>query len=158
MNTISLWEPWASCIALGLKRVETRSWPCPQCLIGKPLVIHAAKRWDENNQEFAANLRGELTGYFPPQPQLGNLLCVVTPTHCLQVAQPGDGPPYLINGGPCALCREVFDTPRERLLGDWSPGRYLWLLKDVRRIKPVAFTGRQGIFQVPDEVIQYEEG
>jgi hypothetical protein len=40
--------------------------------------------------------------------------------------------------------------------GDFSPGRYFWLLRDLRRVKPFAFTGRQGFFQVPDELIHYE--
>ena len=26
MKAISLWQPWASAIALGAKRIETRSW------------------------------------------------------------------------------------------------------------------------------------
>ena len=26
MKAISLWQPWASAVALGSKRVETRSW------------------------------------------------------------------------------------------------------------------------------------
>jgi len=27
IRTLSLWQPWASLMALGLKRMETRSWP-----------------------------------------------------------------------------------------------------------------------------------
>ena len=41
IRIISLWQPWASLIALNLKQYETRSWGAPYR--GK-LAIHAAKR------------------------------------------------------------------------------------------------------------------
>ena len=41
MRAISLWQPWASAIAVGAKRVETRHWSTPY---RGPLAIHAAKR------------------------------------------------------------------------------------------------------------------
>ena len=31
---LPLWQPWASLVALGAKRVETRHWPCPRRLLG----------------------------------------------------------------------------------------------------------------------------
>ena len=44
MYAITLHQPWASLIALGLKTVETRSWPAPSRLVGHTIAIHAAKR------------------------------------------------------------------------------------------------------------------
>ena len=44
MYAITLHQPWASLIALGIKTVETRSWPAPARLIGHTIVIHAGKR------------------------------------------------------------------------------------------------------------------
>lgn len=42
----------------------------------------------------------------------------------------------------------------ERLLGDFSPGRYGWLFENpVRFAKPIPYVGRQGLFNVPDEVV-----
>ena len=41
MKAISLWQPWASAMALGMKKIETRHWPT--CYRG-PLLIHAAKK------------------------------------------------------------------------------------------------------------------
>ena len=40
-RTLSLWQPWASMIAVGLKRHETRSWETSYRGL---LAIHAAKR------------------------------------------------------------------------------------------------------------------
>jgi len=41
MKALSLWQPWASAIALGSKRIETRGWATSY---RGPLAIHAAKR------------------------------------------------------------------------------------------------------------------
>ena len=44
MYAITLHQPWATLIALGLKKVETRSWPAPVRLLGQTFAIHAGKR------------------------------------------------------------------------------------------------------------------
>ena len=41
MKALTLHQPWASLIACGAKRIETRSWPPPKSLIGKRIAIHA---------------------------------------------------------------------------------------------------------------------
>lgn len=41
MKCISLWQPWATLMAIGAKRIETRSWPTSH---RGPLAIHAAKK------------------------------------------------------------------------------------------------------------------
>ena len=41
MKVLSLWQPWASLVAFGRKRIETRSWSTSY---RGPLMIHAAKR------------------------------------------------------------------------------------------------------------------
>ena len=40
---ITLRQPWASLIALGIKTVATRSWPAPARLVGSRLAVHAGK-------------------------------------------------------------------------------------------------------------------
>ena len=41
MKALSLWQPWASLIAAGVKRFETRHWETRH---RGPIAIHAAKR------------------------------------------------------------------------------------------------------------------
>ena len=41
MRAVSLWQPWASLIADGRKKVETRHWPMHY---RGPLAIHATQR------------------------------------------------------------------------------------------------------------------
>jgi len=41
MKAITLHQPWATLIALNVKRIETRSWRAPASLIGQRIAIHA---------------------------------------------------------------------------------------------------------------------
>ena len=41
MKAITIWQPWASLLASGRKRYETRSWATTY---RGPIAIHAAKR------------------------------------------------------------------------------------------------------------------
>src|SRR3546814_7024907 len=52
MRTISLDQPWASAMALGLKKIETRGTR----ILGRgPTAIHGAKKWDEDLEYEAAD-------------------------------------------------------------------------------------------------------
>ena len=44
MYAITLHQPGASLITLGVKTVETRAWPAPARLVGQTIAIHAGKR------------------------------------------------------------------------------------------------------------------
>lgn len=46
MKVITLWQPWASFIALGWKTIETRTHIRFRNLAGQTIGIHAAKHWD----------------------------------------------------------------------------------------------------------------
>ena len=50
MRAISLWQPWATAIAVGVKQIETRHWKTDY---RGPIAIHAAKRWTRDEREFA---------------------------------------------------------------------------------------------------------
>jgi hypothetical protein len=41
---ITVWQPWATLIAIGAKRFEFRGWPAPQKLWGQRIGIHAGAR------------------------------------------------------------------------------------------------------------------
>jgi hypothetical protein len=50
----------------------------------------------------------------------------------------------------------VYDTSAiERLYGDYSPGRYAWITDSFMAFdEPIPYKGRQGFFNVPDELIR----
>lgn len=120
--TISLWQPWASFIAIGVKPYETRHWRPPARFIGQRIGIHAAKRRTERS-DFA--WWQKVAGPSVPLPE-GAIVCT-------------------------AILRAVFATldhgEIEDDYGDYSAGRFAWHLTDVQPlIPPVPATGRQGFW------------
>lgn len=63
MPALTLWQPWASLVALDIKTIETRSWRAPEKLIGERIAIHAAKRKPRTVFESANG--GGLPDWFP---------------------------------------------------------------------------------------------
>ena len=43
MRALTLHQPWATLIALGIKTIETRSWPPPAGMLGQTIAIHAGR-------------------------------------------------------------------------------------------------------------------
>lgn len=132
MKAISLWQPWASAMALGLKRIETRHW--------KPfyrgrLVIHAAKRWTLDEREFHA-MEHE-AGRMPAELPLGALVAVGTLTGCRRSED---------------LIEKI--TGEEACWGNYGPGRFGWLFEDIHALPdPIPYRGAQGFFDVPDVLL-----
>lgn len=126
MKALSLWEPWATFMALGLKKVETRSWKTDY---RGPLLICAAKR-KMTSVDTLFRREVEITSGLSIEPHYGLALCVVN----------------LIR---CDLIREFFPpTVLEHFLGNYTPGRYAWTTTNLRLINPFPVTGSQGLFEV----------
>jgi hypothetical protein len=136
MRAISLWQPWATAIALGTKRIETRGWSTDY---RGPLLIHAAKRWEAEQREFAAVEQN--LARLPLRIPLG---AIVAAARLVDVK-----PTEELIGDIGAL---------ERLYGDYSPGRFGWVLEEVRAfVEPIPFRGSQGFFMVPDRLVPVTE-
>lgn len=146
MRAISLWQPWASLVACGAKRIETRHWPTSY---RGPLAIHAAKRWTRELREQALE-HGFREALWPdgntwPLP-LGAIVCVVDLDTCALIVHPGGTRPGVLD--PLAL------RAQEKDFGNYEAGRYAWGLKNLRRLaEPIPFRGAQGFFDVPDELL-----
>ena len=160
---LSVTQPWASLIACGGKQFETRNWATPYRGL---LVIHAAKTFPTAAVEFAEQdiVLGPLTraGIVPSwwQPwdmrgyslkdflPLGACIAVATLQNCL--ATPPSNVPWREYAGELRLP----PTGDELAFGDYSPGRYAWLLADVRRLAtPIACRGDLGLWRVSDDVV-----
>lgn len=44
MKALTIWQPWATLIAIGAKPYEFRSWPAPAYVRGTRIAIHAGSR------------------------------------------------------------------------------------------------------------------
>lgn len=118
IKAITLYQPWAEAIMMGLKHYETRSWGTKYR--GR-LVIHAAAgppmedaMW--HLQDLCAQHGCEIpVGY---QLRRGEVLGVVDLVDCVQMT------PELI----------AKQGPTERALGDWQVGRWAWKVKNPREV------------------------
>lgn len=136
IRTISLWQPWASAIALGVKTIETRDWVSRY---KGPLAIHAAQRKSTQNRRIFEELRGNkrIEAAFGQmhyaQLPFGQVICVVRMRDCVTITRQNSE----------AL------VEHERLLGNFKAGRQGWILDNARQlVKPHPVTGRQGFFWV----------
>jgi len=157
---ISLWQPWASAVALGSKRIETRSWPT---LYRGPLVIHAAKRHVRSELIHMAccyNWMGALHdpwGHRKAYKDLpfGSLVAVCDLVDCRKTDTFTVGELDAQRRAPGETTDHCAWT--ERQMGDFAPGRYGWVLDNIRPLEqPVPYRGSQGFFYVPERLITQE--
>ncbi len=128
MKAITIHQPWASLIASGAKRYETRGWKTNHR--GR-LAIHAGKEWSKDHEHAWNKLRrSPYTISIPEVAPLGAIICVCDLVDCIPVEQ----------------IRDQL-SPLERELGDYSDGRYAWELKVVKVAPaPIPMAGKQGLW------------
>lgn len=148
MKAISLHQPWASLIMMGVKKFETRHWAPPRDLIGKTIAIHAAKKRVptilEHAEDFQRAFGADAPGWSQRLPY-GALLCTATLAGAYQVAPLDSSRVRIIYSLPGSADPNRFIAIDP--YGDFSSGRWIWALTDVETlIKPIPVTGRQGFF------------
>jgi hypothetical protein len=160
MKAITLYQPFAALIAIGAKRIETRSW---NTNYRGPLAIHVSKRvppeyrsycnwmhepfatalkgvlWDKH--EATMNFWGQETPgiqyqEFKENLRLGCVIATCELVDCIQVPQIG----FRRNGLP---------PPEPELsFGDYTPGRYAWILVNVKPLEtPIPAKGALGLWE-----------
>jgi hypothetical protein len=150
MRCLSLWQPHAQAIGLRLKPFETRGWKTDY---RGPLAIHAAvKRFRERDYSFdyvkEVALRFRTKNFPLHALDYGKVICVCDLVDCF---------PTGILRGHIGQAYEFWGDFRDK--GDDGKERYAFQLENIRlivRYKRPAITGRQGFFQVPDEIADLE--
>jgi hypothetical protein len=143
VKALSIWQPWASLIAVGAKTFETRGWQAPDSLMWERFAICAAKTrrgikiaWSDYR---LCSLCAQFLGrdwHMPGRLPLGAV--VATTVLCERIL--------------CPVLESEEPGPRERTMGDWSDGRWAWSLGDTYRLeRPVAVRGQQGLFDLPPD-------
>ena len=142
MQAITLYQPWASLIAVGVKDKETRGRRPPSYLLGERLAIHAAKR-PPRIQELPGDISWEWTQGLPR----GVVVAAVTLICAHQVRSIGSGSLHQPYGlfGPSKGCNHT--SVKIDKYGDFSVGRWVWFLDYVVPLDPPEpAVGRQGIW------------
>lgn len=170
MKALSLWQPWASLMVHGMKRIETRGWYMRH---RGPLLIHAAKKWDEDLAELchldptyataltACGFTKDLRDTRPKGMPFGAIVGRVEVVDCVATdsidkAMPGssdDMPPMRITLGNIKRIYRI--GRREIAFGDYSDGRFgIVCTNPVAFSEPISYRGSQGLFDVPDHAIE----
>lgn len=161
MKAISLWQPWASAVAVGSKTMETRHWATKY---RGQIVIHAAKRrvideligfnsswnWVGALKPIGASFGN--SGNFHDILPFGALVAVADLVDCR--------PTEDVRLGEIDVKRYQADDPgqlygwTERQMGNFDLQRFAWTLENVLPLTdPIPYKGGQGFFNVPDELI-----
>lgn len=134
---ISLWQPWATLIAIGAKHIETRSWPTDY---RGPIAILATKDWKPEGVFALSNdaIKQALAeaGLTQEKIPLGGIVAVADLVDCFQFAEGFDP------GEP------------EKHFGDFTPGRWGLKLENIHALPALlSCAGAQKIFDLPEEAI-----
>ena len=158
MKAITLWQPWASLIAAGVKTSETRSRAAPQSLWGERIAIHAAKLpMNIIGYDLAKTHLAAVQERIP----MGAVVATARLRYCGQVTEEESSHPLIHGKATCTVktrggwYHDFVDHQRHDGLGDYSLGRWVWFLDDIQRILPVIpARGYQGFWEwTPPEQI-----
>lgn len=136
MNTtaLSIQQPWAAVIVAGLKDIENRTWPTS--FRGR-FLVHATK-WSSERafHEDLEYIKTRLT-----RDAMADLLSAPLFDEVSPVRRYG----AIIGEATLSDC---VNTHSSR----WFEGRYGWVLRDAKRLKPIEAKGRLGFWSFDSSV------
>ncbi|MEK8215535.1 ASCH domain-containing protein [Paenibacillus sp. FSL L8-0463] len=137
MKAITIIQPWATLIAVGEKRFETRSWATKH---RGPIAIHAGKKINkEACQQEDIQKALARHGYTVDNLPTGAVVAIATMVFPHQVDED--------NGSIAVLSNDESVQGDEIWFGDFSLGRYAWELTNVERLQePIPAKGQQGLW------------
>jgi hypothetical protein len=158
IKCISLWQPWATLVAIGAKKIETRHWSTSY---RGPLAIHAAKtmngfkslmeRGDDNLPEpfdsvfyrafMERKIKSRKIGDLP----FGAIVAVVDLSKCAATHQ---------RGSLAEIWLRNSLSEQEQAFGDYSANRFGWYLENLRPlVDPIPYKGEQGLFNIDTSLL-----
>jgi len=155
MRCLSLTQPYASLVASGAKKNETRSWATSYRGL---LAIAASKGFPTEYREFCEEEPFEealALGGFSSWRDLprGSIVAVCRLDACIPTSLANGGRNVTWHSGGWHL-GDAWLSSTEYMFGDYSPNRYAWVLTDLRRLpEPVPCTGVLGLWDAPADVL-----
>lgn len=155
MKALTLKQPWATLVAIGAKRIETRSWSTNY---RGPIAITASKHWSRKEQIISLSSpfieRLSEANYLPDIP-LGSIVATCNIVDCLpmeaHICLPGIFDEY-----------PDLNTSTEIAFGDFNifdlrNGRRRWafVLEDVKHLdNPIEVRGALNLWDLPESLAQ----
>lgn len=137
MKTLTIIQPWATLIALGEKKIETRSWKTDY---RGPLLIHAGKKIDKQalkDPVFRKSLEKINVNEIP----IGMIVAKCELVDCIKVKAVKENIAY-------TEVPRVLVEGKELIFGDYSSGRYAWILDNIELLRePVPAKGQLSLWE-----------
>ena len=140
MKALSLLQPYATLIAVGAKKIETRSWSTKY---RGPLAIHSSKGFSKllkelcNKEPFKTVL--SKFGFNADNLPLGKIVATCNLVNCINMT------PEFIGRVKSAKGYEID-------FGVYEVGRYAWILENVQPLaEPIPAKGKLSLWEWEDE-------
>lgn len=152
MKTLSILQPWASLVALGHKKIETRSW---NTKYRGELLIHASlgskhiQKFMNDNYDFMNNgvYIQWMDKVLPHGAIIGKVNLIDTISTNKLMLPETDTVIHLFDDEETPIF-EYNLTEQELAFGDYSPNRFGWLLSDpVLFDEPIPCKGKLGLWE-----------
>lgn len=144
MKVISIIQPWATLIAVGEKKFETRSWATKH---RGPLAIHAGKKIYKDlceQEPFKSVLAKH--GYTADNLPTGVVVAICNLEECWSISRCLRGYVVLEKNGNEDRMEDPIGK-NEEAFGWYEDGRIAWQLKDVKQLEtPIPAKGQQRIW------------
>lgn len=141
MKALSLWQPWASLMAVGAKKIETRHWTTSYRGL---VAIHAAKRFQSSEKALLGQkiFHDALDDHYEIKNQELDL-----PLGCFVAV----GRLYRVLSTDIHIEAIPLENTNEFWFGDYSEGRYMWIFDEIWKLRqPVFARGFQGLWTPTD--------
>ena len=149
MKVLTLSQPWATLVAIGAKRIETRSWATKY---RGPLLIHAAAGLGPVGGVLGLGAQCSVEPFWGVLHAADYMRSDMLPRGAIvAVAELVSVIPteILNRQGSWIIDTDTWSmTDQERAFGDYTPGRYAWLLSDVQALPtPIPVKGQLGLWE-----------
>lgn len=143
MRALPLWPPYSELVINGAKVKETRPRPI-KTLVGERIAIYTTKTEPPEGRAYWEG-RWPFREYELSGAPVGVVIGTVRVVDMERMTP--------------VFCQWMRDHhPREHAMGDYRPGRYAFTLEDPRRLAtPIPWRGTQGVFMVPDDLVERAE-
>ena len=132
MKALTISQPFASMIISGIKWVENRTWSAPSSVVGQRIAIHAGKG---RQYLIAKDLLQYPTGAILATARLE--VCFNL-SHFLELKYRGE--------------KIADERISKAMFHVHSEGPVCWVLSDVSPCKPIVIGGKQGLWDVPEDI------
>jgi hypothetical protein len=148
MKALTLWQPWATLVAHGVKPFEFRRWPAPRFVVGQTIAIHAAARPLKLDELGALYSRLKNDAGWGLEMDAAAAMALVEQMHATWDQVPRSA---VLCTAKLAACVKVGDLPSIKAAperaAEIDPNMWAWRLADVQRFEPwIPAKGAQGFW------------